>query len=236
MPQLAVEQRDGLRTDALQPQQVEQRRRKLREQLLMDRARAGLADFDDPRRQVLADPGPLAQARRLEAGDRLGVLATMSAPFRYARILNGLSPFSSSMSPISPRMRAIAEVIEAASPRQRGALRFRCGSRAERAPPAASASRTARPCRAAPGRTGSRHRRRRRPCAACAPAAMRARDQIVNLRRGDARRQPLAVVPLLGEVPPVAVPVAALERRRASRRRCRECARSNRTRARSPSM
>ncbi len=44
----------------------------------------------------------------------------------------------------------------------------------------------------------------------------RARDQVVDRRRRDAGREPLAVVPLHGDLPADLVPVAALERRRAS--------------------
>src|SRR5260370_40291869 len=42
-----------------------------------------------------------------------GWLATMSAPFRYARILNGLSALISRRSAISRRMRAIAGLSNA---------------------------------------------------------------------------------------------------------------------------
>ena len=42
-----------------------------------------------------------------------GLLATMSAPLRYARILNGFSPLSSSRSAISPSTRAIATLSRA---------------------------------------------------------------------------------------------------------------------------
>ena len=128
----------------------------------------------------------------------------VSAAERYARILNAFSPLISSRSAISPSTCAIARVIHA---RARGA---RCVKSSRRAPPAASAARIAGCARpAGRSRTGSRRRRRRRPWRPSRPAARRARDEVVDGRRGHARRQPLAVVPLLGD---------ARGRRRPSRR------------------
>ena len=64
--ELAVERRDGLGPDTLQVQQVEDRRRKLGEELAVVLGVAGLGDLADPRGQILADAGNLAQARRVE--------------------------------------------------------------------------------------------------------------------------------------------------------------------------
>ncbi len=60
--QLAIERRDGLRPDALQVEQVENRRRELGDELAMEFGVAGLDDLADPRGEVLADAGNLAKA------------------------------------------------------------------------------------------------------------------------------------------------------------------------------
>src|SRR2546422_23871 len=130
----------------------------------------------------------------------------MSAPFRYARILNGLSLLISSRSAISRKIRAIARlskpqtfrfdaVVEQAGPaacQRRGDRRMRLGR--------AVAEKTSAAARAA-HLGGGRSRRRR------------ADDQVVNGRRRDARRQPLAVFPFPGDLPADLLPVAALQRR-----------------------
>ena len=71
---LAVEQRDGLGTDTLQTHQLEERRRKLREQLLVNGAGAGGCDLANARRQVLADPRPRAQLRFIARGRRFRLM------------------------------------------------------------------------------------------------------------------------------------------------------------------
>ena len=78
--QLAVEQGHSLGSDALQPQQVEQRRREVREQLLVDRAGSGL------RRSRECAATSLCRCRAIRAAASAsrpatgsGLLATMSA-------------------------------------------------------------------------------------------------------------------------------------------------------------
>src|SRR2546426_9856696 len=130
----------------------------------------------------------------------------MSAPFRYARILNGLSFLISRRSAIARRMWAIARLsnsqafdLDSVVEESRAAGRERLGDRgscrewtvAEETPTAA---------RAADFR-GSR--------AGCT----RARDEILNGRRRHARREPLAVLPLGGDLPADFAPVTALQRR-----------------------
>src|SRR3989454_8310478 len=130
----------------------------------------------------------------------------MAAPFRYARILNGLSFLISRRSAISRRMWAIARLsnsqafdLDSVVEESRAAGRERLGDRrscrrwtvAEETPTAA---------RAADFR-GSR--------AGCT----RARDEILNGRRRHARREPLAVLPLGGDLPADFAPVTALQRR-----------------------
>ena len=176
-PQVLVEQRDGLGSDALQPQHVEQRGGKLGQQLLPDAAVAGHRDLANAAGQVLADARPRPQARIVQAGTGSAALATTSAPLRYARILNGFSPFSSSRS----RFRS-------APARSRGYRAATAGWRSllvdvqpggldaeVEQPRAAGGERLAdgrHACPAAPGRTGSRRRRRRRPWPPAAPAAI----------------------------------------------------------------
>ena len=80
--ELAIEHRDGLRTDALQVEQVEDRRRKLGDQLAVELGVAGLDDLADPRGQILADAGNLAKPGHVErrqlvrmVGDDVGAVA-----------------------------------------------------------------------------------------------------------------------------------------------------------------
>src|SRR3989454_4766961 len=130
----------------------------------------------------------------------------MAAPFRYARILNGLSFLIPRRSAIARRMWAIARLsnsqafdLDSVVEESRAAGRERLGDRgscrewtvAEETPTAA---------RAADFR-GSR--------AGCT----RARDEILNGRRRHARREPLAVLPLGGDLPADFAPVTALQRR-----------------------
>ena len=74
--QLLVEHGDGLRSDALQPQHVEQRRRKLGQQVAADCAIAGRRDLANASGEVLADAVPAAQRRFIERRRRLRPHAT----------------------------------------------------------------------------------------------------------------------------------------------------------------
>ena len=70
MLELAVEQRDRLRADSLQVEQIEDRRRELLQQVLVIRHRAGLDELADLRGEVLADAGSRAAARRRQVASR----------------------------------------------------------------------------------------------------------------------------------------------------------------------
>src|SRR5262245_17475903 len=126
----------------------------------------------------------------------------MSAPLRYARILNGLSFLISRRSAISRRMRAIAWLsnhepfgFEPEVQYARAAFRERsfdgrlCGRRAEgeQTPAAAGAAHLGR------GRAGRR-------CAS---------DQVVNRRRAYPRSEPLPVAPFLRDLNADLIPVPA---------------------------
>ena len=74
-PQFLIEHRDGLRPDALEPQDFEQRLRKFGQQLLADGAVAGERDFANAAGEVLADPVPRAQAGLVQARHLLGGVA-----------------------------------------------------------------------------------------------------------------------------------------------------------------
>ena len=105
--ELLVEHGDGLGSDALQPQHIEQRRREFGQQVATNRAIAGRRDLANTSREVLADAVPAAKRRFVERRTPLRPHATtMSAALRYARILKGFSPFSSSRSAISSSVRA----------------------------------------------------------------------------------------------------------------------------------
>src|SRR5215510_10253309 len=58
-------------------------------------------------------PGISRSDGSLRSSRWCGWFDAMSAPFLYARILNGLSPLSSSRSAISPRIRAMARLFNA---------------------------------------------------------------------------------------------------------------------------
>ncbi len=80
--ELAIEHRDGLGTDTLQVEHVENRRRKLGHQLAVELGVAGLDDFTDPRGQILPDAGNLSKTRHVErrhlvrmVGDDVGAVA-----------------------------------------------------------------------------------------------------------------------------------------------------------------
>src|SRR5215831_4227112 len=129
----------------------------------------------------------------------------MSAPFRYARILNGLSFLISSRSAISRRMRAIWPLSNAQA--------FHVDVVVEHLRPAGSK------------RVGDRGSLLRRAVAEDAAAAAGAADlrgrgagrrgaraERVDRRRRDAGRETLAVLPFRGDVTADCVPVLALER------------------------
>src|SRR5262249_6897390 len=124
----------------------------------------------------------------------------MSAPFRYARILNGLSFLISSRSAISRRIRATAWLSNPQS------LGFNAAG--EEVGPAAGESRADRFVRgrrtvaeeaaAAPGATHFRCGGSGRVCPG---------DQIVNRRGRDTGCEPFPVVPFHGNLPPDLVEV-----------------------------
>src|SRR4051812_34638859 len=134
-----------------------------------------------------------------------GWLLTMSAPLRYARILNGLSSLISSRSAISRRMRAMATlsnpqafafdaVVEEgrAAGRERG-CNCLAGGRRTVAEQAAAAARAA---HFRGGRAGG----------------ARPRNQALDRRRRDTRREPLAVFPLRRNLSTDFFPVTGGER------------------------
>src|SRR5438445_3567440 len=129
----------------------------------------------------------------------------MSAPLRYARILNGLSSLISRRSAISRRMRAIARLsnpeafaLDLVVEQPRAARGEGASYRGARVGGAVAEQATA-----AAGAADLGGRRPRRPGAF---------DQIVDCRRRDARREPLAIVPFDRDLAADLVPVAALER------------------------
>ena len=159
---------------------------------------------------------------------------TMSAPLRYARILNGFSPFSSSRSAISSSVRATDGCRAAPA-----AWSFSCdaepvGFDAEiEQPRAAGGQRLAHGRHVLSG--GARQNRQPPPpapqtLAALAPAAIaRAiRSSIAGVVTPGARR--LRFSHSSARHARGGVPVAARRAPRASRRRCRECVRSSRRR------
>src|SRR5437870_2188061 len=128
----------------------------------------------------------------------------MSAPFRYARILNGLSSLISRRSAISLRIRAIATLsnpqpfgLDAVVENARATGGERVGHRSARLGRAVTeqAAATAGAAHLGSGRSSSAS----------------ARDQIVDDGRRHAGREPFAVVPLGRDLPADLVPVAALE-------------------------
>ena len=70
--QLLVEHGDGLRSDALQPQHVEQRGGEFRQQVTAHRAIAGARDLANASGEVLADAVPAAQRGFIEIGHGFG--------------------------------------------------------------------------------------------------------------------------------------------------------------------
>src|SRR5581483_5183394 len=129
----------------------------------------------------------------------------MSAPLRYARILNGLSSLISSRSAISRRTRAMAPLsnpqplrLDAIVEQPRAARRQRVADRRARGGWAV-AEETAAAARAADLRGGGAGR-------------PRSLDQRIDRRRRHARCEAFAVLPLDGDLASDFVPVAALER------------------------
>src|SRR5262245_55062228 len=157
-------------------------------------------------------PGISRSPRSSSRPNSWGWFDAMSAAFRYARIFIGFSSWISRRSAISRRMRAIAAlsnpqpfgvdvVIE--QPRAAGGQR-----RFDRRP--------------ALGRTVAEEAATAARAAHFGRSRARARgsgDQIVDRRRRHTRGEPLAVVPLDGDVLADGGPVAARERRSQRHRR-----------------
>ena len=116
--ELRMQLAHGAWADALQAQEIEQRRRELGQQLAVVRRAARLGDFADLLRQVAADARHLAAGRgSSRSASRTAQLATVSEALRYARILKGFSPLISSRSAISRKQARDGEIIHAAGSR-----------------------------------------------------------------------------------------------------------------------
>src|SRR5690242_6546305 len=145
----------------------------------------------------------------------------MSAPFRYARILNGFSSLISRRSAISRRIRAMAALSIAVRMRvvlQPQAVGFDVVVEQSRAAVhERGRDRVARFGRAvaeeAPAAAGAAHFRTDRARGAGA------RDQIFDRWRRHAGRKTLAVLPFVGDLIPDFIPVTPLERRAHRERR-----------------
>src|SRR5438067_13040476 len=129
----------------------------------------------------------------------------MSAPLRYARILKGLSSLISRRSAISRRILAIATLsnpqafrLDLVVEQPRAAGGERRGDRALRVGRAVADQAAAAPRAADLG--------------ACRAGRHGTRDEIVDSRCRDTRREPLAIFPFPGDLAAHFVPVAALER------------------------
>src|SRR5215510_13715664 len=139
-------------------------------------------------------PGISRRPRSSSFANSCGWFEAMSAALRYARILNGFSSLISSRSAISRRMRAIAALSKPES--------FRFDAVVEQAGAAVGERLCDRPA-------GRRRAVAEQAAAAARAADLRCRgagrkravDEIVDRRRRDARREPLAVVPLDRDVP-----------------------------------
>ena len=155
-----VEQRDRLRTDALQAQQVEDRRRELLRAAPGDKRHVPVsASSRIFVGEILADARQLAQLLRRPCGATGSAQAAMvSAAERYARILKAFSPLISSRSAISRQHLRDRTVIHASRPwrSMRVVEQARAAGRERR-------RRSRRARRAGRSRTGSRRRRHRRP-------------------------------------------------------------------------
>src|SRR5262245_3921975 len=134
-----------------------------------------------------------------------GWFAAMSAPFRYARILNGLSSLISSRSAISRRMREIAALSKREPLGLDPVIENPGAARRERRGDGVARSRRSvtKQTAATAGAADLRRRRagRRRAC-----------DQVVDDGRRHPGGQALAVVPFGRDLPADLVPVAAFER------------------------
>src|SRR5262245_58808269 len=129
----------------------------------------------------------------------------MSAPLRYARILNGFSSLISRRSAISRRIRAIAALSKPEAygfdavveqPRASGGERLGNGVPGSGRTVAKEAASAACAAHFRGGRAGR----------------TRARDQIIDRRRRDARREAFAVFPFGRDLPADFVPVSLFQR------------------------
>src|SRR5215831_3089033 len=73
--EISIQRGDGLRSDALQVQQIEDRRRELGDKLAVKLGISGLADLLDPRRQILPDARDLSQSGLVEQPELVRVVA-----------------------------------------------------------------------------------------------------------------------------------------------------------------
>src|SRR5262245_35392979 len=113
----------------------------------------------------------------------------MSAPFLYARLLNGFSPFNSSRSAVSLRMRAMGRLSNAQALCLDGEIEDSGAPARQRLAHGVTIPRRA-VAEEAPATTGSTDLGSGRTC------GMRSRDQAVDGGRCHARSQLLAVLPL----------------------------------------
>ena len=202
MPSVAIEQRDGLRADALQAQQVEERGGNSASSSWWN----GIAPVSTSSRirpaRSLPMPGSCAAVRPATSSvatalgvvrDRVGAVAVRADLERVLALdleqVGDLGEhardrgLSNACSPLASRSRYVEHDARPRAVGARAAPSTRVG--------VASGSRS---------RTGSRRRRRRTPWPPSRPAPRAPRDQVVDRRRRDARRQPLAVLPLAGDL------------------------------------
>ena len=155
--EIAIERRHRLRTHALQPQQIEDGRGELGDEIAMHRGVARLGNLADARGEILADAGNLPQAGLVEPSQIVRVVARDVGAVAVGADLERI---------LALDLEQVGDLPENARDRgviQTAALRFRFDSRAasRRPTPAPTQSRRARP--AGRSRTGSRRRRRRTP-------------------------------------------------------------------------
>src|SRR5216684_520453 len=74
--ELSVERPDGLRTDALELQEVEHGRRELRGELAMVRRVAGVGDLMNSRREIFADARNLTKPRLVQGRELMGMVGS----------------------------------------------------------------------------------------------------------------------------------------------------------------
>ena len=168
--------------------------------------------------------------------------AIVSAAFRYARILKGFSFLISRRSPISASTRAMARLFKcgrAGESVDSGLDRQACGLDAEIEQPGATVGECTPNRRYCVGLADAEQA----PAASgaadlAAPGAGRAAaaEHRVDRRRRHAGCKPLAVLPLVGDVPSDGRPVPAPRGLRASHPRCRGSGRTGPGRGVSPSM